>query len=374
MNIACCIFKYFEFGGLQIDFSNIVRELVRRKHHVRIYTKEWQGLVINNTELSIIRCSGFTNCREDEEFTSKVLKDIKKRPVDIIIGFNKMPGLDVYYAGDVCYKERIKRKYLGFIQKLTPRYRHHIRYEQAIFESSSKTLIVALNQHSINSYIRNYGTDIRRFYLLAPNVVAVNNTTINKNFNPSVEKKKFGIPDDKVVLLQVATNFRLKGLYRTFNAIASLREDLRKKVKLVIVGDGNKEEALNLGRSLKIEQNLIFIGSSTEVNNIMRISDIFLHPAEYDSAGKVILEALFASLPSIVTDTCGYACYVKQASSGIVLKSPFNQKELNNTLTLYLTNDALISKLKNNAFLFSSNFKYKEYYADFSEFIEKIRK
>jgi UDP-glucose:(heptosyl)LPS alpha-1,3-glucosyltransferase len=44
------------------------------------------------------------------------------------------------------------------------------------------------------------------------------------------------------------------------------------------------------------------------------------------------MEAMTAGLPVLVTDVCGYASHVLKADAGFVLKSPYNQVELNSAL------------------------------------------
>jgi len=64
-----------------------------------------------------------------------------------------------------------------------------------------------------------------------------------------------------------------------------------------------------------------------------------LHPARKENTGTVILEAMVAGLPMLVTDVCGYAKHVKKSQSGVVLGSPFSQPILNETLATMLTSN-----------------------------------
>ena len=57
-------------------------------------------------------------------------------------------------------------------------------------------------------------------------------------------------------------------------------------------------------------------------------ADLLVHPALAEAAGIVLLEAVVAGLPVVVTDVCGYAHHVKAARAGIVLPSPFSQEQL----------------------------------------------
>ncbi|WP_122771440.1 glycosyltransferase, partial [Pseudomonas viridiflava] len=63
-------------------------------------------------------------------------------------------------------------------------------------------------------------------------------------------------------------------------------------------------------------------------------------PAYNENTGTVLLEALVAGLPVLVTDVCGYAHYIEEADCGRVIPSPFEQERLNSTLRAMLEDDA----------------------------------
>jgi UDP-glucose:(heptosyl)LPS alpha-1,3-glucosyltransferase len=66
-----------------------------------------------------------------------------------------------------------------------------------------------------------------------------------------------------------------------------------------------------------------------------------LHPSYAENTGGVILEAMVAGLPSIVTDVCGYAHYVNEAKAGILLETPYSQDIFNKRLEEMLLADKL---------------------------------
>ena len=65
-----------------------------------------------------------------------------------------------------------------------------------------------------------------------------------------------------------------------------------------------------------------------------------IHPAYNENTGTVLLEALVAGLPVLVTDVCGYAHYIEDADAGRVVPSPFEQSTLNRMLAEMLADDA----------------------------------
>ena len=65
-------------------------------------------------------------------------------------------------------------------------------------------------------------------------------------------------------------------------------------------------------------------------------ADLLVHPARNEAAGAVLLEALVAGLPVVVTDICGYAQHVKAARAGILLPAPFSQEQLDRVVLRYI--------------------------------------
>lgn len=132
MKIAFCLYKYFPFGGLQRDFLRIALECQARGHQIRVYTMSWEGDRPVGFEIILVPIQGSTNHRRNMEFHKWVSSHLKMYPVDRVVGFNKMPDLDFYYAADVCYAEKVEQE-KGFFYKLTARYKHYLQFEKAVF-------------------------------------------------------------------------------------------------------------------------------------------------------------------------------------------------------------------------------------------------
>ena len=47
------------------------------------------------------------------------------------------------------------------------------------------------------------------------------------------------------------------------------------------------------------------------------IADLLIHPAYNENTGTVLLEALVAGLPVLVSAVCGYAHYIAEADAGL---------------------------------------------------------
>lgn len=122
MKLAFVIFKYFPYGGAQRDMLRIARDCAARGHEVRIYTGQWRGDPPGEgIEVVLLPVSGGLNHRRHRRLIDAITARLRADEPDLVVGFNRMPGLDVYYAADPCFIERAHAE----------RMQHDARGEQA---------------------------------------------------------------------------------------------------------------------------------------------------------------------------------------------------------------------------------------------------
>ena len=113
--IAITLFKYFPYGGLQKDFLGIAEELDKRNYTLKVFTRCWSGEIPAWLDVMEIGENGFTNASKDRKFVDEVFEGINKFNPEIVFGFNKMPGLDLYFAADTCFAKHSINKHLSLI-------------------------------------------------------------------------------------------------------------------------------------------------------------------------------------------------------------------------------------------------------------------
>lgn len=353
MLTAFCLFKYFPYGGLQRDFLRIAKEIYRRGHSVRVYVQSWQGAKPEGFDIIEVKTYSSTNHGRTKEFTTFVQQHLANHPADVVVGFNKMPGLDVYYAADVCYEEKVqqeKHSLSALFYRLTPRYKHFSNYEKATFGRNGCPHLMMISDVEMRYYAKHYGTEAKRFTLLPPGI-AKDRKYSPKQIELRTEfRQKNNISDDQFVLLQLGSDFKRKGVDRSLRAIASLPGEIRDKVVCLVVGQDNPKASEALAKELDLTAAQVrFLGGRDDVPSVLAASDVFLHPAYHENTGTVILEALVAGIPIIVSGICGYAHYVAEAKCGTALKEPFDQDEMNHALCKLLTNENYRHECAENA-------------------------
>src|SRR5471030_3030038 len=103
MKLGFCLYKYFPYGGLQRDFLRIARTALAHGHTVDVYTMQWEGEYEPGLVVHTIPVEGMQNHTRRRHFVKKI-QPLLRDQYDLVVGFNKMPGLHVYYAADTCYQ------------------------------------------------------------------------------------------------------------------------------------------------------------------------------------------------------------------------------------------------------------------------------
>ena len=337
MQFAFCLFKYFPFGGLQRDFMQTAKVCLARGHQVDVYTSSWEGEIPDGLQVSILPVRGFANHRRYESFTKRLSERIAAKYYDTVVGFNKMPGLDVYFAADTCFAAKVLER--SFWYRLTKRCRTLLSLERSVFDKASKTEILLISEQEKAFFMDYYGTAEQRFHFLPPGISKDRLAPSNAAEVRAELRSELAIGSGHNVVLMVGSDFRRKGVDRSIRAMSYLPPKLREKTVLLIVGEGKTRPFRRLAKRLGVGEIVRFVGGCEDVPRFLVAADLFLHPAYRETAGIVLIEAMAAGLPLLATDVCGYSFHVERANAGKLVSSPFKQETLNQLLVTMLTSE-----------------------------------
>jgi UDP-glucose:(heptosyl)LPS alpha-1,3-glucosyltransferase len=120
-------------------------------------------------------------------------------------------------------------------------------------------------------------------------------------------------------------------------AVASLPEDWRRRIRVLWAGNGSAALCRKLSRHLNLENQVFPLGGRDDVPALLLAADLMVHPARFESAGSVLIEAIAAGLPVITTAACGFATFAAEVDPQLVTPEPFEQKKLDDVLQDVLT-------------------------------------
>lgn len=335
MKISFVIYKYFPFGGQQRDFLSVVTECINRGYEVQVFVMSWEGQIPDGIKLKKFPPEKHGHLRKLRHFSSRVHLALASQKRHLVVGFNKIPALDIYFAVDPCFAEKAQEQ-RGKYYKFTSRYRHFINYERQVFSENSDTDIFYLTEHQKESFIRFYPEFKGHFHFLPPGLtrdrrvedIHSKEVRVKARIADKV-KSSLGLKSDDLMVLQVGSGFKVKGVDRSLRAVAALPVELRSRVYYVLVGQDKVGRFSRLAKKLNVIEQFLYLGPREDVPELLAAADLMLHPAYSESAGYTILEAVIAGLPILTTASCGYAFHVERSNAGFVVKEPYQQKCLN---------------------------------------------
>lgn len=328
MRMAFLLYKYFPYGGMQRDFRRFVEEIRKLGHDCRIYYISWQGEKIEGVDLRPVPVSAASNHRRNTRFLEWVLDDLKVEPVDGVIGFNKMPGLDVYYAADSCYLDKAVNE-RGWLYRRGARFGHFADYERAVFGADSETQVLLISETERVKFEHFYHTPPERMHMLPPGISPDRRAPPDAAERRKAIRHSLGLETGEHTLLFVGSGFIKKGLDRAIQAVANVSlAQPSVRLRLLVVGQDKQRKFKRLSKRLGVADRVTFLGGREDIPDLLLGADALVHPALDEAAGIVLLEALVAGLPVLVTDVCGYAQHIAAANAGIVLGAPFQQSDL----------------------------------------------
>lgn len=338
MRLAFVLFSWFPHGGLQQDLVKVVRACQQRGiSAISIYCMDWEGERLDGVDTVVVPARGWSATARRAAFARYVQHEVAGR-FDKVVGFNRLPGLDYYYAADLCFAAKARGE-RGLWYRLLPRTRQYLAFEQAVFGAGAKTTALLLSPLQRAQYRRYYATPEARLIDLPPGIrrehcAGPDADELRRSF-----RTEHGIGDDELVVLQVGSSFRTKGVARALIALATLPAELKQRVRYFLVGRDNPEPWLKRAEAIGLRERVTIVGALGGIPRFMQGADLLLHPSLAESAGMVLLEAVVAGLPVLTTASCGYAFHVDQAQAGLVCPEPFSQGVLNMALVSMLQAD-----------------------------------
>ncbi len=348
-SVALALLRYFPHGGLQRIALECAEALAQRGHKVTLFTQEWLGPRPETVEVEILPARGLSNHARAASFGAELKSRLLAQPVDVTLGFDRLPGLDLYFAADPCYSARLRRD-RGPLHRWTPRARAFLRLERDVFGTESPTRVLLMSGAEQAVIQSEYGTPSSRFAVLPP---GFSSSRRRGDDAPSVRARtraelglqglglqELGLPErdeDALLLLALGSDFHRKGFDRALRAIHHLAaSDPSRQVWLAIAGDddpaGLRALSASLSANISTAVHVLFLGARDDVPALLQAADLLIHPCRSEFAGMVILEALSAGTPVLTAACAGYAEHVQGSGAGTVVPEPFRQDALNSAL------------------------------------------
>ena len=168
-------------------------------------------------------------------------------------------------------------------------------------------------------YVPGVGIDLNKFGASSDNI--------------SEMRKSFGIPEDKVWILNVGELIPRKNQESLIRAVAAIPE-----IYLTIAGRGELQEQLeNLIKELHLEKRVRLLGYRNDVSDLCEAADIFAFPSFQEGLSVALMEAMACAKPVVCSAIRGNTDLIDP--EGGVLFDPHSIEEIRKAMFMVLTRD-----------------------------------
>lgn len=200
--------------------------------------------------------------------------------------------------------------------------------------------------HEIVISRETYDEAIRKFHYKENEITLIFNgvaesfaKTISNNDKNNFKETK-NIPKDKIIIGIVGSVQYRKGHDILLEAISQLRNDLKNKVHLIILGEGSETEEIwlkSLIKKFNLESTISKFGFQ-DPKSYYDIMDIFVLPSRLEGFPLVAIEAMMSNCCVIRSDTEGAYDQIEPGVSGILFKNE-SIEELTKQLEFAINNE-----------------------------------
>ena len=342
---------YPTFGGSGVVATELGIELSKKGHEVHFITYSQPVRLdalssnLHYHEVNVPDYPLFKYEPYELALSSKLFDVISKHKIDV---------LHVHYAIPHAYAAYMAKKILkenGYnIPIITTLHGTDITlvgnnpfYKPAVTFSINKSDIVTCVSKSLMEDTREF-FGIKREIKVIPNFIDIDKYAKKHNLCQG----NMLAQDDEKIIVHVS-NFRpLKRIIDVLKIFEKINQKINSK--LIMVGDGpDKKKAKDFLRKNNLKNKVIFLGKTSEVDEILCSSDLFLLPSEKESFGLAALEAMALKVPVISTNTGGLKDLNINGNSGYTSDIGDIDSMAENAIKI-LSDGSLEKKYRNQAF------------------------
>ena len=359
MKIA--IVCYPTFGGSGVVATELGLELAHRGHEIHFITyRQPVRLALLNSkvhyhEVNVPEYPLFHYQPYELALSSKLVDMVKLYKIELLHVHYAIPHA---YAGYMA-KQMLKDE--GIIIPMVTTLHgtditlvgNHPFYKTAVSFSINKSDIVTSVSQSLKDDTYKL-FNIKKEIHVIPNFIELDK--IRNESQISCHRSVMAKKEERIVTH--ISNFRkVKRIPDIIKIFYKIQEKI--PAKLMMVGDGpEKVKAEQLCKELGIEEKVIFFGNSSEIDQILSYSDLFLLPSETESFGLAALEAMAWSVPVISSNSGGLPEVNFDGISGYLSNVGDVDSMATNALKI-LTDDATLAKFRESALSVAQKFDIK---------------
>ena len=321
--IAVVVPKYGLVGGGERFASEITERLARNENfEIHVFANQWVASSDRITfhKVPMIRFPRFLRPLSFAWFSSRMIARMN---------FDLVHSHDWIFKGDIFSVHSVPHSgWVRNVRKRSPSLfdRAIIAVERRTITAGSSSCFFPVSSIAIEAFRSEYATLPGQWQALAPGVDVARFSKPDRAACRTDIRERYGIGASDILLLFVGMNFEVKGLDTIVKALAKARIALPEaNIRLLVVGRGDEGKYRKMAQSHGITEAVTFAGTQVDgLERYYRAADIFIMLSKFDTFGMVVLEAMAAGLPVIVSPNVGAKDLVQEGLNGFILPEHLN--------------------------------------------------
>ena len=372
MNIA--VVCYPTYGGSGVVATELGIEMAKKGHQVHFITYRQPvrlDMLVDNIhfhEVNVPDYPLFQYQPYELALSSKLVSVIKKNNIQLLHVHYAIPHAYAgYMAQQMLLQEGINIPMVTTLHGTDiTLVGNHPNYKSAVtFSINQSNVVTSVSESLKQDTLRLFDINEEKIKVV-PNFI-----DFSKSESTQEECKRHMMADPDERILTHISNFRpVKRIDDVVKVFAKVVAEI--PAKLIMVGDGPlQNDARKLCKELNIEDKVIFVGNSNEIDKILCFSDMFLLPSERESFGLAALEAMLHGVPVISSNSGGIPEVNEQGYSGYLSNVGDIEEMAKNAISI-LKSDKKLLKFKQNAKIQASKFDVKNIVPQYESIYENV--
>lgn len=321
--------RFGPVGGAESYASHLTEQLSRQEDfEIHVFANRWstENHYVTFHKVPLIPYPRFLR---PLSFARSVGNQIAARPFDLIHSHDRVSRMDIlsmHGIPHVTWMKKVRQKRLSLFDRTTA------WLEGKALKGPRFPMILPVSGLVKEELQHFYEIPESKLKVIHPGVSPERFLALDQEKCRHEIRSRYGFLSSDIVVLFVGLNFKVKRLDLVLRGVAQLvnRGRYGTTTRLLVVGKGNRRRYRAMAADLGIADRVVFCGITHEIEKYYLASDLFVMPSSYDTFGLVVLEAMMAGLPVIITQKVGARDLVHSGVHGFILgddPSPFELEE-----------------------------------------------
>jgi UDP-glucose:(heptosyl)LPS alpha-1,3-glucosyltransferase len=315
--IAVVIPKYGLVGGAEQFAAELTGKLCSRHQDTfQVFANRWQSNshAIQFHKIPII---SFPKFLTTISFAYFVQGQLHRNNFSLVHSHERIFAADIFTLHGVPHRywvHHVRRKKMSLYDTATAWVE-----KKLVYHGHCKKFI-AVSDLTKDIFLQEYAINPDQVAVIHPGVNLTDYAQKNKDGVRHAIRSELGIGAADPVIVFASMNFEIKGLDDILFSLAQLKTQ-NCKFKLIVAGKGNIKKYEKMAKEAQISDHVIFTGmvSKDKIIRLYLAGDLYVMLSKFDTFGMVVLEAMAAGLPVIISSHVGAKDLVQEDKNGFII-------------------------------------------------------